>query len=280
MIEKATTPVIRPTLVYRLRSIDWNEDFCFENPIDKEEVNSFSKALEIAQDIFRAIERSGMQYRENYRWDEHLYFKTQAENILAATIYYYCKHFPEEYCNLAYIIATVCNPDITILMDLLSRDRETEVFVRGMKECHDYSSYSEYTGIRNELTTYLARLYTKEFLWLFKEGEYMFKKRYYDRAQSQRLLEINFLDITREVERLPENYFKFHRANEETFYVKDDAAGLPTVDLPEIFKKTANGENFFEDIFSKNYDRETSEAGDSPVDTLKETDLSCHGEEE
>ena len=52
--------------------------------IDKEKINSIPKAIEISKDIFLAIEKSGMQYRETYKWDEYLYFKMTAENIFAA----------------------------------------------------------------------------------------------------------------------------------------------------------------------------------------------------
>ena len=84
--KKEVTPIITPSLGYKLRSINWNEDFYFDNPIDKEKINSIPKAIEISKDIFLAIEKSGMQYRETYKWDEYLYFKMTAENIFAATI--------------------------------------------------------------------------------------------------------------------------------------------------------------------------------------------------
>ena len=109
--KKEKTSIITPaknySLSYRLRSIDWNEDFYFENPIDKEKINSVSKAMNIAKDIFLSVVRAEIQFRDNHRWDDYIFFTMAAENIFAATIYYYCKHFPKEYCNLAYIIGTV-----------------------------------------------------------------------------------------------------------------------------------------------------------------------------
>lgn len=69
--KKEVTPIITPSLGYKLRSINWNEDFYFDNPIDKEKINSIPKAIEISKDIFLAIEKSGMQYRETYKWDEY-----------------------------------------------------------------------------------------------------------------------------------------------------------------------------------------------------------------
>lgn len=80
--KKEVTPIITPSLGYKLRSINWNEDFYFDNPIDKEKINSIPKAIEISKDIFLAIEKSGMQYRETYKWDEYLYFKMTAEIFL------------------------------------------------------------------------------------------------------------------------------------------------------------------------------------------------------
>lgn len=80
--KKGITPIISPSLGYKLRSINWDESFYFENPIDKEKINSIPKAIEIAKDIFLAVERAGMQYRETYRWDDHLYFKMTAEDVV------------------------------------------------------------------------------------------------------------------------------------------------------------------------------------------------------
>jgi hypothetical protein len=204
--KKEVTPIITPSFGYKLRSINWNEDFYFDNPIDKEKINSIPKAIEIAQDIFLAIEKSGMQYRETYKWDEHLYFKMTAENIFAATIYYYCKHYPKEYCNLAYIIATVCNPDMSILSEMLKRDRETEIFIRGLNECHTLNVGSEFTGIKNELTTYLGRLYTKEFFYLFIEGKYY-------PSTPQFILFSYFDNVIWQVEQLQKNDFLFFESN-------------------------------------------------------------------
>lgn len=216
--KKEVTPIITPSLGYKLRSINWNEDFYFDNPIDKEKINSIPKAIEIAKDIFLAIEKSGMQYREAYKWDEYLYFKMTAENIFAATIYYYCKHYPKEYCNLAYIIATVCNPDISIVSEMLKHDRETEIFIRGLNECHTLNVGSEFTGIKNELTTYLGRLYTKEFFYLFTEGKY------YPNIPQFILLDY-FDNVIWKVEQLQKNDFLFFESketkknNEETLEV-------------------------------------------------------------
>lgn len=223
--KKEVTPIITPSLGYKLRSINWNEDFYFDNPIDKEKINSIPKAIEISKDIFLAIEKSGMQYRETYKWDEYLYFKMTAENIFAATIYYYCKHYPKEYCNLAYIIATVCNPDISILSEMLKRDRETEIFIRGLNECHTLNVGSEFTGIKNELTTYLGRLYTKEFFYLFTEGKY-------SPNTSQFILLHYFDNVIWQVEQLQKNGFLFLESNikkendEESLYDRDDD-GIP-----------------------------------------------------
>lgn len=204
--KKEVTPIITPSFGYKLRSINWNEDFYFDNPINKEKINSIPKAIEISKDIFLAIEKSGMQYRETYKWDEYLYFKMTAENIFAATIYYYCKHYPKEYCNLAYIIATVCNPDISILSEMLKRDRETEIFIRGLNECHTLNVGSEFTGIKNELTTYLGRLYTKEFFYLFTEGKY-------SPNTSQFILLHYFDNVIWQVEQLQKNGFLFLESN-------------------------------------------------------------------
>ena len=223
--KKEVTPIITPSLGYKLRSINWNEDFYFDNPIDKEKINSIPKAIEISKDIFLAIEKSGMQYRETYKWDEYLYFKMTAENIFAATIYYYCKHYPKEYCNLAYIIATVCNPDISILSEMLKRDRETEIFIRGLNECHTLNVGSEFTGIKNELTTYLGRLYTKEFFYLFTEGKY-------SPNTSQFILLHYFDNVIWQVEQLQKNGFLFLESNikkendEESLYDSYDD-GIP-----------------------------------------------------
>ena len=223
--KKEVTPIITPSLGYKLRSINWNEDFYFDNPIDKEKINSIPKDIEISKDIFLAIEKSGMQYRETYKWDEYLYFKMTAENIFAATIYYYCKHYPKEYCNLAYIIATVCNPDISILSEMLKRDRETEIFIRGLNECHTLNVGSEFTGIKNELTTYLGRLYTKEFFYLFTEGKY-------SPNTSQFILLHYFDNVIWQVEQLQKNGFLFLESNikkendEESLYDSYDD-GIP-----------------------------------------------------
>lgn len=223
--KKEVTPIITPSLGYKLRSINWNEDFYFDNPIDKEKINSIPKAIEISKDIFLAIEKSGMQYRETYKWDEYLYFKMTAKNIFAATIYYYCKHYPKEYCNLAYIIATVCNPDISILSEMLKRDRETEIFIRGLNECHTLNVGSEFTGIKNELTTYLGRLYTKEFFYLFTEGKY-------SPNTSQFILLHYFDNVIWQVEQLQKNGFLFLESNikkendEESLYDSYDD-GIP-----------------------------------------------------
>ena len=197
--KKEVTPIITPSLGYKLRSINWNEDFYFDNPIDKEKINSIPKAIEI--------------------------FKRTAENIFAATIYYYCKHYPKEYCNLAYIIATVCNPDISILSEMLKRDRETEIFIRGLNECHTLNVGSEFTGIKNELTTYLGRLYTKEFFYLFTEGKY-------SPNTSQFILLHYFDNVIWQVEQLQKNGFLFLESNikkendEESLYDSYDD-GIP-----------------------------------------------------
>ena len=47
--KKEVTPIITPSLGYKLRSINWNEDFYFDNPIDKEKINSIPKAIEISE---------------------------------------------------------------------------------------------------------------------------------------------------------------------------------------------------------------------------------------
>ena len=78
--KKEVTPIITPSLGYKLRSINWNEDFYFDNPIDKEKINSIPKAIEISKDIFLAIEKSGMQYRETIM-DEY-YTSNDSGNIL------------------------------------------------------------------------------------------------------------------------------------------------------------------------------------------------------
>ena len=76
--KKEKTSIITPaknySLSYRLRSIDWNEDFYFENPIDKEKINSVSKAMNIAKDIFLSVVRAEIQFRDNHRWDDYIFF--------------------------------------------------------------------------------------------------------------------------------------------------------------------------------------------------------------
>ena len=41
--KKEVTPIITPSLGYKLRSINWNEDFYFDNPIDKEKIKIRNK---------------------------------------------------------------------------------------------------------------------------------------------------------------------------------------------------------------------------------------------
>lgn len=237
--KKEITPIISPSLGYKLRSINWDESFCFENLIDKEKINSIPKAIEIAKDIFLAIERAGIQYRETYRWDDHLYFKMTAENIFAATIYYYCKHYPKEYCNLAYIIATICNPDISILLDMLKRDRETEIFIRGLNECYTLNVNSEFTGIKNELTTHLGRLYTKEFFYLFFSEKY-------SPDIPQYVLEGCFENIIFEIDRLRDEDFLFHLQSNVVTDTKEGMSG-DSYQIQEIKELLYDTNNPFEE---------------------------------
>jgi hypothetical protein len=202
--KKEKTSIITPaksySLSYRLRSIDWNEDFYFDNPIDKEKIDSVSKAMKIAKDIFLAVERAAMQFRDNHRWDDYIFFTMAAENILGATIYYYCKHFPKEYCNLAYIIGTVCHIDITILLEMLKRDKETEIFIRCLDDSHKLRVDGEYIGIKNALEVFLGRFYTKEFFYVFVNEEY-------DTTLSSADLLVNFDSVLKEVSSLEDNDF-------------------------------------------------------------------------
>lgn len=55
--KKEVTPIITPSLGYKLRSINWNEDFYFDNPIDKEKINSIPKAIEISKIYFLLLRR-------------------------------------------------------------------------------------------------------------------------------------------------------------------------------------------------------------------------------
>lgn len=238
--KKEVAPIIAPSLGYKLRSINWNEDFYFDNPIDKEKINSIPKAIEIAKDIFLAIERAGMQYRETYRWDDHLYFRMTAENIFAATIYYYCKHYPKEYCNLAYIIATICNPDISVLLDMLKRDRETEIFIRGLNECYTLNVNSEFTGIRNELTTHLGRLCTKEFFYLF-DGEK------YSPDTPQYVLEECFKNIMFEIDKLRDKDFLFHSSNDVITNIEDVVTNHKNLCIEEIEELLYGTDNPFKE---------------------------------
>lgn len=202
--KKEKTSIITPaknySLSYRLRSIDWNEDFYFENPIDKEKINSVSKAMNIAKDIFLSVVRAEIQFRDNHRWDDYIFFTMAAENIFAATIYYYCKHFPKEYCNLAYIIGTVCHTDITILLEMLKRDRETEIFIRCLEDSRTLMVDGEYVGIKSSLEVFLGRFYTKEFFYVFVNEEY-------DTTLSSADLLVNFDSVLKKVGSLEDNDF-------------------------------------------------------------------------
>ena len=77
---------------------------------------------------------------------------------------------------------------------------------------------SEFTGIKNELTTYLGRLYTKEFFYLFTEGKY------YPNIPQFILLDY-FDNVIWKVEQLQKNDFLFFESketkknNEETLEV-------------------------------------------------------------
>lgn len=123
-----------------------------------------------------------------------------AENIFAATIYYYCKHFPKEYCNLAYIIGTVCHTDITILLEMLKRDRETEIFIRCLEDSRTLRVDGEYVGIKSSLEVFLGRFYTKEFFYVFVNEEY-------DTTLSSADLLVNFDSVLKKVGSLEDNDF-------------------------------------------------------------------------
>lgn len=116
-------------------------------------------------------------------------------------------------------------PDISILSEMLKRDRETEIFIRGLNECHTLNVGSEFTGIKNELTTYLGRLYTKEFFYLFTEGKY-------SPNTSQFILLHYFDNVIWQVEQLQKNGFLFLESNikkendEESLYDSYDD-GIP-----------------------------------------------------
>lgn len=89
----------------------------------------------------------------------------------------------------------------------------------------DLNVGSEFTGIKNELTTYLGRLYTKEFFYLFTEGKY-------SPNTSQFILLHYFDNVIWQVEQLQKNGFLFLESNikkendEESLYDSYDD-GIP-----------------------------------------------------
>ena len=187
---------------FELYSIDWTQNIHLDNPIDKEKVNCISQAMKIARKIFFALEKVEASYREEYRWDDSIFFNMAAKNIFAATIYYYCKNYPKEYCNLAYITATICSPDMGILIGMLKQDRETEIFIRNLDDCLIKEIGSQYLGIKGSLEVYLGRLYTKEFFYLFDHEEYKIDIPQY-------ILINHFDNIINQVEKMKDNNFHF-----------------------------------------------------------------------
>lgn len=162
----------RLSLSYSFKSFDWNKEIVFDDPIKKDEIKYISQAMALARDIFLAIDRKEIYRMDDYKIADNIYFRMAGENILGAAIYYFCKYIKKEYCNLAYIVAFLCQEDDEIFVEVLKKDPETSIHVRSYGECRKNDAISQYQGIRSTLDTYLGQLYSKEFFYLSLNGKW------------------------------------------------------------------------------------------------------------
>lgn len=162
----------RLSLSYSFKSFDWNKEIVFDDPIKKDEIKYISQAMALARDIFLAIDRKEIYRMDDYKIADNIYFRMAGENILGAAIYYFCKYVKREYCNLAYIVAFLCQEDDEVFINTLKEDHETSIHVRSYGECRKNDAINQYQGIRSTLDTYLGQLYSKEFFYLSVYGKW------------------------------------------------------------------------------------------------------------
>lgn len=163
----------RYSLTYQFKQFDWDKGISFDDPLYDYESVLFSlpAAIRLANELHLAILGMTLDGKEHYRWDDNLFFNHTAINLIGATMYFLKKNIS---CNvtIAHVAAVLCHRDPNLICQMLSTDRETEIFVRQYRDTRELGVDGHFMGIKGSIETILGTIYNKEFFYLCTEGQY------------------------------------------------------------------------------------------------------------
>lgn len=139
------------------------------NPIQKKYIATLGAASETASTLIESLQKGK---KEGGGADD--FFKTSAENFLAAIIYFFVRYKNGKYSDMPHVLAFL-NEDYTTIFDVLMSDEEIYPLLAPFKTALKNKAMEQLEGMAGTLRVYASRLATKEAFWVFSGDDFDLK---------------------------------------------------------------------------------------------------------
>lgn len=141
------------------------------NPIQRKYINTMGAASETASTLVESLKKGKGDGGGGGADD---FFKTSAENFLAAIIYFFVRWKDGRYSDMPHVLAFL-NLDYQTVFDVLMTDEEILPLLAPFKTALTNKAMDQLEGMVGTLRVYCSRLATKEAYWVFSGDDFDLK---------------------------------------------------------------------------------------------------------
>ncbi len=141
------------------------------NPIQRKYINTMGAASETASTLVESLKKGKGEGGGGGADD---FFKTSAENFLAAIIYFFVRWKDGKYSDMPHVLAFL-NLDYQTVFDVLMTDEEILPLLAPFKTALTNKAMDQLEGMVGTLRVYCSRLATKEAYWVFSGDDFDLK---------------------------------------------------------------------------------------------------------
>ncbi len=141
------------------------------NPIQRKYIPTMGAASETASTLIESLKKGKGESGGGGADD---FFKTSAENFLAAIIYFFVRYEDGKYSDMPHVLAFL-NLEYQTIFDVLMTDEEIFPLLAPFKTALKNKAMDQLEGMIGTLRVYASRLATKEAFWVFSGDDFDLK---------------------------------------------------------------------------------------------------------